>query len=93
MCPGSNQYVIGSPYFDTMTLNLENGKRVTITREGKGCYIQSMTIDGKKYNHNYLEHNQLTQGCDIRFVMGDQPNRKRGTGKQDAPYSFSAELK
>ena len=89
VCPGSNQYVIGTPYFDKMTLNLENGKQVSISRKGKGCYIQSMTIDGKAHTHNYVNHEQLLKGCEIRYVMGDNPNEKRGTGKQDVPYSFS----
>ena len=89
VCPGSNQYVIGTPYFDHVTLHLENGKQVTVTRDGKGCYIQSMTIDGKPYTRNYLEHERLLQGCDIRFVMGDTPNTKRGTAPRDLPYSFS----
>jgi len=89
VCPGSNQYVIGAPYLDKVTLNLENGKRVTITREGEGCYIQSMTIDGKPWPHNYISHDQLTRGCDISFVMGDKPNRNRGTAREDLPYSFS----
>ena len=89
VCPGSNQYVIGSPYFDHVTLHLENGKQVTITREGEGCYIQSMTIDGKPYTHNYLEHSRLMQGCNIRFVMGDKPNKQRGISTADLPYSFS----
>ena len=89
VCPGSNQYVIGSPYMNQITLNLENGKQVTLSREGKGCYIQSMTINGKSYSRNYLDHSQLTNGCNIHFVMGESPNTKRGTGKQDAPYSFS----
>ena len=90
VCPGSNQYVIGSPYFDHVTLHLENGKQVTITREGKGCYIQSMTINGKPYTHNYLDHNQLTQGCDIQFVMGNKPYTQRGISTADLPYSFSS---
>jgi putative alpha-1,2-mannosidase len=62
---------------------------VTITREGEGCYIQSMTIDGKPYTNNYLEHSRLMQGCDIRFVMGDKPNKQRGISTADLPYSFS----
>ena len=89
VCPGSNQYVMGSPYFDKMTLHLENGKQVSLTCDGNGCYIQSMTIDGKSYNRNYLDHEQMLQGADIRFVMSDTPNTKRGTGKNDVPYSFS----
>ena len=89
VCPGSNQYVIGSPYFDKVTLNLENGKKVTIGRKGQGCYIQRMTINGREYTRNYLEHEQLTQGCDIRFDVGQSPNHKRGTRQDDAPYSFT----
>ena len=90
VCPGSNQYVIGTPYFDKITISLENGKRVTITREGKGRYIQSMTIDGREYTRNYLEHEQLLKGCNIHFVMGDRPNTRRGTSPDDLPYSFSS---
>ena len=93
VCPGSNQYVLGTPYFDKMRLNLENGKHVTITSEGEGCYIQQMAIDGKPYTRNYLDHSQLTNGCNIHYVMGSTPNKKRGTGKQDVPYSFSTDLK
>ena len=89
VCPGSNQYIIGSPYLDKMTIHLENGKQVNLTCEGKGCYIQSMTIDGKPYTRNYLDHNRLMQGADIRFVMGDTPNVYRGITPADFPYSFS----
>ena len=89
VCPGSNQYVIGTPYLDQATLHLENGKTVTITREGNGCYIQSMTINGQAHSHNYLNHSQLLDGGNIRFVMSDVPNRQRGTAAQDVPYSFS----
>ena len=73
-----------------MTLRLENGKQVVITREGKGCYIKRMTLDGKEYTRNYLEHNRLMQGCRIHFVMSETPNTKRATALTDAPYSFSS---
>ena len=76
-----------------MTLSLENGKQVTITREGNGCYIQRMTVDGKEYTRNYIDHSRLMQGCRIHYVMGDQPNTRRATGSQDLPYSFSTAVK
>ena len=89
VCPGSNQYVVGTPYLNKVRLHLENGKTITLTREGKGCYIQSMTVDGKPYCHNYLDHELLQQGCDICFVMGERPNTHRGTAAADVPYSFT----
>ena len=91
VCPGSNQYVIGSPYLDKVTLKLENGKTLSLSREGEGCYIQSMTIDGKPYNHNYLDHARLLQGGNIHFIMGNLPNTKRGITTDDLPYSFSTD--
>ena len=89
VCPGSGQYVIGAPYFDKMTLHLENGKSVRLSREGNGCYIQSMTVNGQPYTLNYIDHEHLLQGGDIHFEMGKTPNTRRGIGKSDVPYSFS----
>ena len=89
VCPGSNQYVMGTPYFDKVTLHLENGKNVTLTRDGEGCYIQSMTLNGKQYSRNYLDHATLLAGGAIHFRMGEAPNTRRGTASADAPYSFT----
>ncbi|SDQ09837.1 alpha-1,2-mannosidase, putative [Prevotella sp. khp1] len=89
VCPGSNQYVIGTPYFKQATVHLENGNTLSIDADGEGCYIQQMTLNGADYQHNYLDHNQLMQGATIRFGMSTTANKQRGTQPQDAPYSFS----
>ena len=89
VCPGSNQYVIGTPYFKQATVHLENGNTLSIDADGEGCYIQQMTLNGADYQHNYLDHNQLMQGATIRFGMSTNANKQRGTQPQDAPYSFS----
>ena len=47
VCPGSGQYVLGTPYFKSMKLHLENGKEVDIQSEGKGCYVDEMLLNGK----------------------------------------------
>ena len=91
VCPGSNEYVLGTPYFREMKLHLENGRDVTIEMDGDGCYINRMTVDGTDYQHNFLRHADLMKGADIRFTMSRQPNRQRGTALEDAPYSFSNE--
>ena len=89
VCPGSNQYVIGTPYFKQATVHLENGNTLSIDADGEGCYIQQMTLNGADYQHNYLDHKQLMQGANIRFGMSTTANKQRGTLPQDAPYSFS----
>ncbi|KGF34418.1 GH92 family glycosyl hydrolase [Hoylesella buccalis] len=95
VCPGTNQYVIGTPYFDQMTLHLENGKTMTITAQNcsqENKYIQSLSINGTPSTKNFFTHEQLMQGGNIQYVMGSTPNKQRGISDSDAPYSFTKEL-
>lgn len=89
VCPGSGQYVLGTPYFKSMKLHLENGKKVDIQSEGKGCYVDEMLLNGNSYQHNYLDMNSLMQGTQITYRLSEQPNLQRGTQEDDVPYSFS----
>ena len=89
VCPGTGQYVLGTPYFKSMKLHLENGQQVSIQSEGKGCYVDEMLLDGKLYEHNYLDMNALKQGANIAFRLSEKPNTLRGTMEADVPYSFS----
>lgn len=89
VCPGSGQYVLGTPYFKSMKLHLENGKEVDIQSEGKGCYVDEMLLNGNSYQHNYLDMNSLMQGTQITYRLSEQPNLQRGTQEDDIPYSFS----
>lgn len=89
VCPGSGQYVLGTPYFKSMKLHLENGKEVDIQSEGKECYVDEMLLNGKSYQHNYLDMRSLMQGTQITYRLSEQPNLQRGTQEDDVPYSFS----
>ena len=95
VCPGANQYVIGTPYFAKMTLHLESGKTMTITAQNcsqNNKYIQSLSINGSPSTKNFFTHDQLMQGGNIHYVMGSIPNKQRGISDSDAPYSFTKEL-
>ena len=94
VCPGTNQYVMGTPYFDKVTLHLENGKKLAITASDNSTvnkYIQSVKLGGKSYSKNYFTHDDIMKGGKIEFRMGDKPNTSRGTDDADFPYSFSNE--
>jgi len=96
VCPGSGQYVLGTPLFRKAVIHLENGADVTINAPENGmtnCYIDELKIDGKKYGKNYLEHDKMIQGMRMDYRMSAQPNMKRGTMDSDVPYSFSLEKK
>lgn len=94
VCPGTDEYVVGSPLFKSAKLHLENGKTVTIKSDNNQpdyCYIKEMKVNGKPYSRNYLTHDQLTRGANIQFRMSPVPDKQRGTTEKDAPYSLSFE--
>ncbi|MGE0089655.1 MAG: GH92 family glycosyl hydrolase [Bacteroidales bacterium] len=96
VCPGSNQYVIGSPLFNKITLNLENGKTFIInapSNNSENNYIEDTKLNGKVFTKNYLNHQEISNGGIIEFKMSDKPNKNKGTNASDFPYSLSNEIK
>ena len=87
--PGVNQYVVGTPLFRKATIELENGKRVTINARGDGRYVDRLAVGGRAIERNWLGHEELMKGTTLDFSMSQQPNKLRGTKPADAPYSFS----
>lgn len=76
VCPGSTRYMIGTPYFRTAKVHLENGNTLTIhadTDNPANRYIQRIMMNGQPYPHYYLEHEQLKAGAMIDFTMSDRP--------------------
>jgi predicted alpha-1,2-mannosidase len=78
VCPGSNEYVIGSPSIDKATLNLENGNQFMITAKNlsdKNIYIQQINLNGKLYNKFIINHEDIMRGGTMEFVMGAKPRK------------------
>ena len=76
VCPGSTQYMIGTPYFHKVKVHLENGKTITIKadkNDAENRFIQRITMNGQPYPHYYLKHEQLLSGPAIDFTMSDKP--------------------
>ncbi len=92
VCPGTDQYVLGAPLFPRVTINFENGKKIQIIASGNDDghrYVERMRLNRKVYTKNYITHADLLKGGRIEFRMSEQPNRLRGIGDADVPYSFS----
>jgi len=88
--PGSKIYAIGSSLFPEIRFNLENGKSFVVRARGisdRNIYIQSATLNGKRYDKSFLTHDDLMAGGELVFEMGAQPNLKWGTGVGNEPVS------
>ena len=94
--PVGGEYALGAPLFNKATVKLENGKTVTISAPDNSTdnfYVESMRVNGKNYDKNYITFPMLMNGDKIELKMSAKPNYKRGTAKEAAPYSFSNEFK
>lgn len=72
VCPGTPEYYIGTPSFDKVTLNLENGKRFVLSaqrRKADDYLIQSTTLNGNPWSDYRISHQQILQGGELHFEM------------------------
>ena len=96
VCPGTTEYVLGSPVFDKSTIRLENGRRFTIRARNnspENVYIQSALLDGEELTRNYLTHEEINRGGVLELEMGPSPNLSRGDGAAgSAVLRFRGEL-
>ncbi|MBT3801765.1 MAG: glycoside hydrolase family 92 protein, partial [Bacteroidetes bacterium] len=88
--PGSNQYVIGSPVFEKVTINLENGKQFIIEANkvsDENIYIQAATLNDQDYSKCFISHEDIMNGGRLSLEMGDLPNKNWGIENEDIPLS------
>jgi hypothetical protein len=76
--PGTGKFLIGTPLFDEVKINLENGKTFTLTANNvsdENFYIQNYTGEDKK---PYITNDEILEGKSIDFVMGNSPAKSFG---------------
>jgi putative alpha-1,2-mannosidase len=92
VCPGSGEYVFGSPGVREAAIRLENGKTFTIRAENldaRNIYIQSISLDGEPHRKSFITHGQIMRGGELVFVMGSAPAEAWPDRENALPYSMS----
>ncbi|KAG6910665.1 hypothetical protein DXG01_008709 [Tephrocybe rancida] len=80
--PVSGEYVVGSPFFDKITIELppkpqqkdqQQKRTLSITALGAATkpYVKSLTVNGKKVDVPIIRHEDITDGGEIVFEMSD----------------------
>ena len=92
--PASDQYALGAPLFQKVSLLLPGGKQLTINGIGNGNgsdkrYVQGVKLNGADWSHNWVSHSTLMKGGELDFQMTSEPNRNRGVNPEDRPFSLS----
>jgi len=76
--PASKAYMIGSPLFSRISLNLPNGRVFTVSAQNNSeanPYIQSATLNGRPLETPLVTYEQIEAGGTLAFVMGPNPSR------------------
>jgi predicted alpha-1,2-mannosidase len=79
--PGLPFYTIASPVFETITINLTNGKKFTVTAKGSSRtkkYIQKAFMNGREIDSPFITHEQIMAGGKLELVLSDLPNKEWG---------------
>ena len=79
---GSGEYAIGSPFFNSIKIQLPNGKTFSVVAKNcskKNKYIQSAKLNGKELNRAFISHTDIVQGGKLYLEMGDRPNKDWAT--------------
>ncbi|MDY0085288.1 MAG: GH92 family glycosyl hydrolase [Bacteroidales bacterium] len=74
VCPGSDEYVIGSPSVKSALVDLGNGKSIKIiatNQSEKNIYVKKVLLNGNPITDFKLSHKALLQGGLLEFEMSD----------------------
>ena len=85
--PAGGKYIIGLPLFNEATLNVGDGKTFTVravNNSDQNIYVQSATLNGKRYDKSYIDYRDIIAGGTLELVMGPKPS-KWGTKKKNRP--------
>ena len=90
VCPGRDEYLIGTPIFSKVTIDTGGGKPFVFRAKNispYNVYIQEATLNGQVYDLCFLKHADLMNGGDFVFVMGRGANMKWGNRSGKIPVS------
>lgn len=91
VCPGSNEYVLGIPLFDSVTIELPNGKQMHIYTDNnnpQSNFVANVQLEGQDYTKLYITHDDILEGKSLSFRLGLAPSY-RSYEAEELPFSIS----
>jgi predicted alpha-1,2-mannosidase len=89
--PVSGIYILGSPLFDSASLQLAGGKKLTIVAHGNAPdrpYVRAVRWNGVRSRKLWIEHATLIEGGVLEFEMSADPDPVLGVSPDDWPRAM-----
>ena len=73
VCPGSNEYALGSPLFRKATVHLPGRDLMIDAPENSAdhVYVRALKLNGRAWSGNFLPHSELAAGARLRFKFSE----------------------
>src|SRR5262249_33360234 len=75
--PGVAGFVVGSPFFPSVTVRLANGHRIEIRApdaSDANRYVQALFLNGRDHNSPWVPWDTVANGARLHFRLSDTPN-------------------
>ncbi|MDE6449923.1 MAG: GH92 family glycosyl hydrolase [Muribaculaceae bacterium] len=86
--PTGGKFVIGSPVFDKVSVNVGGGKTFEIiarNNSGENIYVQSVMLNGQPYDKTYVDYRDIMSGGQLELTMGPEPSTTYGVNSDARP--------
>lgn len=83
--PALPYYEITSPLFKSTVFRLGNGRKFKISTANNtkdNIYIQSATLNGKRYDECRISYSDIMNGGELHLIMGPNPSKWGQTKNQ-----------
>jgi len=90
--PISGEYLLCSPIFDRVSINLPGGKTLLIQthkQSGSSIYINAVKWNGHTYSKNYITYQSLVKGGKIDIYLQDAPFKTWASKTEDQPKGLA----
>lgn len=91
VCPGSNEYVLGIPLFDSVKIELPNGKHMKIETSNnnpQSNFVANVNLDNEPYQKLFITHEDIMAGKSLDFRLGLAPSY-RSYKPEELPFSIT----
>jgi len=88
ICPGKPIYLIGSPLVTRADVRLGEGKTLRVEAHNNSAgnrYVQKAFLNGVELGRTWFTHQEIETGGELKFIMGDQPDKSWGSSPKQRP--------
>ncbi len=88
--PVSTKYILGTPMFEKVTLNLAGGKELIIESRRQtpdSIYVNAVQFNGQNHPRSWFSHADIVHGGQFTFHLEKKPNEQFASAVEDRPKS------